>query len=278
MTSITSTIKLSGGHSIPQLGLGVWQSKPPLLQNAIKAAFECGYRHIDSAKAYGNEKACGEAIREAMKSMNIPRSEIFYTTKIGDSYCGTEITRKTIQQCLKEVDIEYIDLLLIHSPYAGTKKRLEAWKVMEDFVEQGLIKEIGVSNYGISPLQELLENCKTPPAVNQLELHPWLARKDLVAFCRSHGIALEAYSPLTRFQRTDEPALLKICKKHDKTPAQVLVRWSLQQGFIPLPKSSKPERVKENSDVYGFKLDNEDLAALDTDEYSPVCWDPTKEP
>jgi len=210
-----------------------------------------------------------------MAKLDIPRNEVFYTTKIGDSYCGKNVTRKAISECLKEADLEYIDLLLIHSPLAGKVRRLEAWKIMEEFVDEGLIKEIGVSNYGIHHLQELLENCRIKPAVNQMELHPWLARKELMTFCKQNGIALEAYSPLTRTERFKEPSLVKICKKHGKTPAQVLVRWSLDQGFITLPKSEKPERVRENAGVYDFKLDQEDFAALDTDEYSPVCWDPS---
>ncbi|KAG0293813.1 hypothetical protein BGZ96_002263 [Linnemannia gamsii] len=278
LTGLQSSIKLNSGHSIPRLGLGVYQSEEGQeAENAILWALQAGYRHIDTATSYDNETSVGNAIRKS----GIPRNEIFVTTKLTEDDQGYESTLAACNVSLKKLGLDYIDLYLIHSPLCGSELRQESWKAMEKLHAEGKVKSIGVSNYGVHHLKELLEdsNATILPAVNQIEVHPWLTRTDIVSFCHSHNIAVESYSPLVQGHKLQNPTLVKIASAHSKTPAQVLIRWNLQRGNIVIPKSSKKQRIVENADVFGFELSEdevEELAALN--ENYVTEWDPTVAP
>jgi diketogulonate reductase-like aldo/keto reductase len=237
---------------------------------------------IDSAAVYRNEAGCGAAIRNT----DIPRSELYFTSKVPSRKLSYESAKAQVEKTLKETGLDYIDLMLIHSPYGGSEGRKGAWKALVEAVEEGKIRSIGVSNYGVHHLDELerhITELETERggkgkggvvSVGQWEIHPWLARNDIVQWCQARNIAIEAYSPLVRGERWGEASLKTLSEKHGKSEAQILLRWSLQKGYIPLPKSVTPSRIVANADVYDFNLSDEDMALLETTEYSPVCWDP----
>jgi diketogulonate reductase-like aldo/keto reductase len=238
---------------------------------------------VDSAAVYRNEAPCGAAITKS----HIPRSEIFFTSKIPPRGLSYASTKSQIASSLRATGLSYIDLMLIHAPYGGRNGRKGAWRALVEAQEEGLVRSIGVSNYGVHHLDELegfikeLEEERGGTGkggkvdVGQWELHPWLARPDIVGWCRERNIVIEAYSPLVRGQRMNDALLKPLMKKHGKTAAQILLRWSLQKGFVPLPKSVTKERIEENVKVFDFSLDEEDMKSLDTGEYSPCTWDPT---
>lgn len=300
---MTSLIQLNSGRQIPQVGLGVFQTAKQVTRVVVKQALEVGYRHIDSAAAYGNEAECAQAILEFLsENPQIKRADIFFTTKVWEKDHGYDNAKAAIAKSLEQIaGLGYIDLLLIHTPRASTaavlkegddasretvtaqrrEKRLGTWKAFQEAVEQGAVKSVGVSNYGIQHLQELLDwdGLKIVPAVNQVELHPWLQRQELVAFGLKHGIHAEAYSPLTRGAKLADPALVALSEKYNKTPAQILIRWSLQRGFITLPKSVNYPRIVENFDVHDFELAKEDVENLgDKTVTVGTLWDPTLDP
>ncbi|KAJ2958180.1 hypothetical protein NQZ79_g6206 [Umbelopsis isabellina] len=233
---------------------------------------QLGYRHIDTAHIYGNEADVGAAIAK--------RHEIFVTTKLWDAEQGFDSAIQACEESLQKLGLDYIDLYLIHSPNPGAKLRKESWDALQHLVTKDKVKSIGVSNYGINHLKELLgSNPNIRPVVNQLEIHPWNTRTELVEFCKDQGIEIEAYSPLTKGRKLDDPVLIKIASKYEKSPAQVLIRWSLQHGYIVLPKSVTPERISSNLDVFDFDLSHSDMQALDEkDEYLLTGWDPTVVP
>ncbi|CAK7214327.1 hypothetical protein SBRCBS47491_002103 [Sporothrix bragantina] len=281
--TIKSAFKLNSGYELPLLGFGLYQTPQAEAERAVNQAFAAGYRHIDSAAAYKNEAAAGAAIRKS----SIPRSEIFFTSKVppaGISYAGAAAQ---VDRTLQESGLDYIDLMLLHAPYGGSANRKGAWKALVEAVEAGKVRSIGVSNYGVHHLEELLGHIKELEeerggagkggvlSVGQWEIHPWLARSDIVDWSAKHNVAVEAYSPLVRGERWGEKALAGLAKKYGVTEAQVLVRWSLQKGHIPLPKSVTASRIEANADVYGFALTDAEVAELETSEYKPVCWDPT---
>ncbi|KAF0528623.1 glyoxal reductase [Gigaspora margarita] len=269
-----STITLNNGNKIPVIGLGLFQTESgQTAKQATLWALEAGYRHLDTAAMYANEKDVGIAIAES----KIPREDIFITTKIWNTDQGYELTLKAADTSLKNLQSGYIDLLLLHSPLPGPQKRAESYKALQELVKRGLVKSIGVSNYGVKHLQELLDsNPEIKPAVNQVEIHPWLTRSDIVSFCNKHNIVVEAYSPLTRGKKLNDPILTGIANKYGKTPAQILVRWGLQHNFVILPKSTKLERIIENANVFDFEIKKSDMETLDgLDEYLVVSWDPT---
>ncbi|KAF9124716.1 hypothetical protein BGW39_007947 [Mortierella sp. 14UC] len=263
---LQSSLAMSSGHSIPRLGLGVYQSEEGQeAENAVLWALQAGYRHIDTATIYDNETSVGNAIRKS----GIPRAEIFVTTKLTEDDQGYESTLAACNVSLKKLGLDYIEL------------RQASWKAMEKLVAEGKVKSIGVSNYGIHHLKELLHDSGATirPAVNQIEVHPWLTRTDLVSFCHANKIAVEAYSPLVQGHKLQDPTLLQIASAHKKSPAQVLIRWSLQRGNIVIPKSSKKQRIVENASVFDFALledEVERLAALN--ENYVTEWDPTVAP
>ena len=262
---ITSKAKLNNGVEIPLFGLGVYEiAKGKTTRNAIEHALDAGYRHFDTAKLYGNEKSLGKAIRQS----SISRAEIFVTTKLWNSDHGYDSTLLAFESSLKRLDIGYIDLYLVHWPVQD--KRLQSWRAMETLLESGTCRAIGVSNYMIRHLEELLAVCKIKPAVNQIELSPYnylLSRKSVVDFCQENEIQVESYSPLTKGQRLRDPKLLRIAERYGKSPAQILIRWTLQHEIVVIPKSVKKERIIENANVFDFEILEEDMRYLnDLDE------------
>ncbi|KAH9840557.1 Aldo/keto reductase [Rhodofomes roseus] len=267
---LDTTVKLPSGYTVPLLGLGVYQNDDCV--PACLAALKHGYRHIDSARMYRNEDQVGQAVRES----GIPREKVFVTTKIYDPDHGYESTLKVVDESLQRFGFDYIDLYLIHSPLSGKKRRLETWRALLDAQKAGKIRTVGVSNYGIKHLEEIREAGLAQPAVNQIEVQPFCQQRPIVEYCREHGIFVQAYCPLVR-GRFDEPVLQEVARKYKKDVAQVLVRWSLQHGFSPLPKSARPERVVSNADVYDFQISEEDMAkldALDKGAAGATSWNP----
>ncbi|KAJ5645078.1 oxidoreductase [Penicillium longicatenatum] len=278
--TLQSKHKLLSGHEIPVIGFGVSSlnhtpETKGTTEKAAQEALKVGFRHIDSAIMYGNEKGCGHAIRNS----GLDRSEIFLTTKIPPGSMGYKATERAIDKSLQEAGTEYFDLILLHAPYGGKEARLGSWRALVEAQKAGKIRSIGVSNYGIHHLEELEEYIQNGGggeiSVGQWELHPWLDHSDIAEWCQSRNIIVEAYSPLAHGERLREPVLASIGKKYGKSPAQVMIRWSLQMGFVPLPKSKTPQRIRENADVFDFELSDEDMGLLDTGEYSPTDWDPT---
>jgi diketogulonate reductase-like aldo/keto reductase len=247
-------------YPIPQLGFGVYQSPPEVCKKSCLTALKAGYRHIDTAQYYANEVQVGEAIKES----GIPRSEIYVTSKILSAGKDVEASYKSIAESVKKIGGGYADLFLIHSPNAGKDARENMWRALEKAKKEGKVRAIGVSNYGQEHIEEMKEYADNwPPAVNQIELHPWLQQKEAVQYCEKEGIVLEAYCPLVRNQKADDKTLNAIADKYKVTTAQVLIRWSLQRGFVSLPKSDTPSRIEANAGLYGFELSKEDMKALD---------------
>lgn len=269
--SARSTVVLpGGGAAMPVIGLGVYQN--PDCKPACLAALKSGYRHIDSARAYKNEAQVGDAVRES----GVPREEIFITSKnhrIGGGFKGYI---DAIRDSLKNFGFDYLDLYLIHSAHGGRTLRLEAWKALLAAKKAGKLKSIGVSNYNVKHLKEITDAGFESPSVNQVELHPYCQQRHIVDYCRSRGIVVQAYSPLIRGKFVS-PVLQEISKKYGRDPAQILIRWSLQHGFVPLPKSQNPDRVRSNFDVFGFEIIKEDMEKLDDldcGRYGSVSWNP----
>ncbi|KAF2684792.1 Aldo/keto reductase [Lentithecium fluviatile CBS 122367] len=261
--SLSSTLALSNSKfKIPQIGFGVYQSPPPTCVNSCVKAFRAGYRHIDTAIYYANENSVGRALKES----KIPRSEIFITSKILSPGNDVESTYKLIEESVKKLDGDngYVDLFLIHSPNGGKESRRLMWLALEKAKETGKVRDIGVSNYGIGHIEEIKEIGKVwPPVVNQIELHPWCQQREIVDYCEKKKIAIEAYCPLVRNQKAHDKTLTEIATKHKKSPNQILIRYCLQKGWVPLPKSDTPQRIVSNADVYDFELDEEDMKSLD---------------
>ncbi|KAL3697293.1 hypothetical protein R1sor_011369 [Riccia sorocarpa] len=252
--------------------LGVAKSGEATLE-AVLVALKNGYRHIDTAQFYGNEADVGKAVRES----GIPREEIFVTTKLWQTDQGYEKCLLRFETSLKQLGLDYVDLYLVHSPLSA--ERLDTWRAMEQLLQSGKARSIGVSNYGIHHLKELFDNCKVRPSCNQLELHPYSTRTELVSFCQKEGIVLEAYTPLTLGQKLNDPGVVEIAKRYNKSTAQLLIKWCLQKGFVVLPKSVTPSRIIENISVFDFEISKEDIAKLDSfDEYLVTHWDPTTAP
>ncbi len=256
---------------MPFLGLGTWESpqgKPT--RDAVKYAIDCGYRLFDTAKIYGNEKEVGQGINAS----TVPRDQIFVTTKLWNNDHGYDSTIRACDESLKRLGLDYIDLYLIHWPVSG--KRTETWKAMTRLVKEGKCRSVGVSNYITRHLDELLESSSLVPAVNQVEFSPFLYQKDLLKFCEASKIQLEAYSPLTRGRRLDNPHVKGIAAKHEKSPAQIVLRWAIQHSVVVIPKSIRKERIVENSQLFDITLSAEEMKTLDSlDEDFRTCWDPS---
>lgn len=268
---IKSLKELNNGIKIPTLGLGTYlNDKGKQAINSILYALEIGYRHIDTAAMYENEKEVGRAVRESC----IPREEIFVTTKLWNSDHGYDNTIKAFHRSLERLRLDYIDLYLIHWPVENL--RLESWRALEKLYNDGLCKSIGVSNYMERHLDEILNNFSVVPAVNQVEFSPFLYLKELQNYCESKGIALESYSPLTKGHKLKDSNLIDIARRYDKSTSQILVRWCLQKGVLVIPKSSKKEHIKENADVFDFNISETDMNKLDNlNENYHSTWDPT---
>jgi diketogulonate reductase-like aldo/keto reductase len=271
--NINTTVTLNMQIKMPLFGLGTYGLRGKKGLSALEHAFQAGYRLLDTATLYGNEREIGEAIRNS----EIPREEFFITTKLWNSDHGYNRTLKAFDQSLQLIGSEYIDLYLIHWPVAN--KRQDSWKALESIYETEQVKAIGVSNYMIHHLQELLQECNVPPSVNQVEFHPFLYRKDLLEFCQDKFIQLEAYSPLTQGHKLRDPRLASIASKYNKTSAQLLIRWVLQHEVIVIPKSGDPNRIRENADVFDFVISDEDMETLNTIKNRYIAdWDPTDAP
>ncbi|KAL8812456.1 MAG: hypothetical protein Q9200_001023 [Gallowayella weberi] len=289
--SIKSEYAMLSGYKIPALGFGVYQTPAEVAEEVVLHSFKAGYRHvrnpvipsyvstpdqvhqIDSARVYRNEGPCSEAIKKS----GIPRSEIFFTSKVPPRSMGYDQTKASISSSFSQTGLDYIDF---------AEARRGTWRALVEAQQAGQIRSIGVSNYGVHHLDELesyiqeleSQNGKGKGgeiSVGQWELHPWLARPDIVSWCQKRGVVVQAYCPIVRGQRFEEPVLQPLVKKYGKTPSQVLLRWSLQKGFVPLPKSVTPSRIDENADIFDFNLNDEEMKSLETGEYAPCAWDPT---
>ncbi|KAJ7284392.1 Aldo/keto reductase [Mycena rebaudengoi] len=273
--NLDSTLKLNDGNEIPLLGFGTYEMAEEEAYNGVTWALKAGYRHIDSATWYENEKECGQAILDFCKATGTPRSAIYYTTKLklNTSY---EATLKAIQFSIDECGLGYLDLYLIHGPLGGPEARKECWRAICDAHKDGKLKSIGVSNFGIRHLKDILDLGLAVPSVNQIDLHPFMARSEIVKFCHQHDIALEAWAPLVRGMRFTHPVLLRIAKKYSKTTAHVLLRYSLQKNYIAIPKSVSEARIISNTEIFDFALEDQEVAELDgLDEELVTDWDPT---
>jgi 2,5-diketo-D-gluconate reductase A len=260
-TLVTSVpvIELNNGVRMPQLGYGVFQVPDNETATAVKAALEAGYRSIDTATVYGNEKGVGQAIAES----GIARDELFVTTKLWNSAQGYDSTLKAFDSSMEKLGLEQLDLYLIHWPTPERDKYLDTWKAFEKLHADGRVRAIGVSNFQPAHLERLLDAADVAPAVNQVELHPYLQQQELREFDAKHGIATEAWSPLAKGgSLLGDPIIAELAVKHGRTPAQIVLRWHLQLGNVVIPKSVTPSRIEENFDLFGFTLTEEELESL----------------
>jgi diketogulonate reductase-like aldo/keto reductase len=271
---INTKVKLNNGVEMPIFGLGTYLTRRGKeTQNAVLYALEAGYRLIDTASMYENEEDVGEAVRKS----GIPREEIFVTTKLWNSDHGYDAAIAAGERSLRSLGLSYIDLYLIHWPVEGLRN--ETWKAMERLLKEGKCRAVGVSNYMIWHLEELLGNSPIIPAVNQVEFSPYLYQKNPLEFCRAHDIQLEAYSPLTKGQKLNDPKLMAMASKYSKSPAQILIRWALQHEVVVIPKSARKERIYENANVFDFLISPKDMQILDSfDESLRTSWDPSAAP
>lgn len=271
--NIASRIALNDGVQIPIFGLGVYlNASGPACVDTIKYALSVGYRHIDTAEFYGNESSVGDAVMAS----GLPREEVFVTSKLWSTETGRSGALASCTDALKRAKIGYFDLYLIHAPQGGRVK--ECYEALLDLKSKGLIKSVGVSNFGVEHLKALKSHGLPLPSCNQIELHPWQQKGDIVDYCRRQGIALTAYSPLTKGQRINDPTVSKIATQVGKSNAQVLIRWALQSNFITIPKSSNKQRILENCQVFDWALSESDMQVLNELGNKPwsCTWDPTR--
>lgn len=268
--NIKSTVKLRNGLNMPLFGLGVFLSKEGHeVENAVRTAIENGYIHIDTAAVYANERGVGKAIQES----GVGRKNIFITSKVWNSDQGYSSTLRAIDISLEKLGTDYLDLYLIHWPKGQLS--IETWKAMEEIYASGKAKAIGVSNFLVHHLEDLLPHCKVVPMVNQVEFHPFLQQPPLQEFCKAHDIKLEAWSPIMKGRVNDIPVLQAMGIKYGKTPVQITLRWELQKQIVTIPKSVKADRIKSNANVFDFELTEEDMAKIDRlDKHQRVGADP----
>ncbi len=270
--SLSSTITLNNGVKIPALGLGVFKVPDKQVYEVVSNALEIGYRHIDTAAYYQNERGVGRAIRDS----GLAREEVFVTTKLWYADNGYKEALTACDRSLEALGMDHVDLYLVHWPRGN---RLEAWRAMERILDEGKARAVGVSNYLVRHLDETISRSPVVPAVDQVEFSPFLYQKDLLSYCRDRGIVLEAYSPLTRGKRLDDPGLVAMAREYGKTPAQMLIRWVLQKGMVAIPKSVHPERMRENASVFDFEITAEDEATMDAfNEDLHTTWNPEEIP
>lgn len=260
--STIPNIALNNGVEIPQVGLGVWQAaEGSEVEEAVRASLEAGYRLIDTAAIYGNEVGVGKAI----KAGAVPREELFITTKLWNANHAYDDALRAFDESLSKLDCGYIDLYLIHWPLPMEGKFTQAWKALEKLYNDKRVRSIGVSNFKPQHLDELLKEAETVPSVNQIELHPMLQQKETRAYCAEHGIEIESYSPLMRGgEGLEHPVIVDLANKHSKTPAQVILRWHVQSGFIVIPKSVTPKRIRENLALFDFELSENDIGLIES--------------
>ncbi|WP_342044004.1 aldo/keto reductase [Bacillus sp. OTU530] len=262
MQNLQSTTTLHNGVKMPWFGLGVFKvEEGPELVHAVKAAIKHGYRSIDTAAIYGNEEGVGQAIREGLADVGLSREDLFVTSKVWNADQGYETTLTAFETSLEKLGLDYLDLYLIHWPVEGKYK--ETWRALEVLYKAGRIRAIGVSNFQIHHLQDLLKEAEIKPMINQVEYHPRLTQVELQTFCKEQGIQLEAWSPLMQGQLLDQPELQEIASQHGKSIAQVILRWDLQHGVVTIPKSIKEHRIIENAAIFDFELTAEDMDRID---------------
>lgn len=272
MKDIVPRITLNNHVQIPQLGLGVWQAQDGAeVEAAVTSAINAGYRLIDTAAIYGNEAGVGAAV----KASSVPREDLFITTKVWNADQGYDSTLKAFDHSMELLGLDYLDMYLIHWPTPANKRYIETWKAMEELHAQGRIKTLGVCNFQVSHLEDLMAHATIQPSVNQIELHPYFPQQELRQFGRDHNIAIESWSPIggsggsggkgtSDIALLDQPVLQTIGEKYNKTPAQVVIRWHVQNGLIVIPKSVRPGRIVENINVFDFELTDQDMISIDS--------------
>ncbi|MBE7096896.1 aldo/keto reductase [Bacillus cereus] len=262
MKNLQSTTILHNGVEMPWFGLGVFKVEDgPELVEAVKSAIKAGYRSIDTAAIYGNEKAVGEGIRAGIKEAGITREDLFITSKVWNSDQGYETTLAAYEESLKKLELDYLDLYLVHWPVEGKYK--DTWRALETLYKEDRVRAIGVSNFQIHHLKDVLAGAEMKPMINQVEYHPRLTQKELQAFCKEQGIQMEAWSPLMQGQLLDNETLQEIADKYDKTTAQIILRWDLQNEVVTIPKSTKEHRIIANAHIFNFELTKEDMEKID---------------
>lgn len=261
--NLQDTTTLYNGINMPWFGLGVFKvEEGPELVNAVRTAIKHGYRSIDTAAIYGNEEGVGQGIREGLEAAGIKREDLFVTSKVWNADLGYESTLKAYEESLRKLGLEYLDLYLIHWPVEG--KYIDAWKALETLYKEGRVKAIGVSNFQVHHLEKLMKETEIKPMVNQVEYHPRLTQKEVQAYCRENGIQLEAWSPLMQGELLNQEDLQQIAEKYQKSIAQIILRWDLQNGVVTIPKSTKEHRIIENSSIFDFELSHEDIQRIDS--------------
>jgi 2,5-diketo-D-gluconate reductase A len=251
-------IALHDGVEIPQLGFGVFQVPPEQTQAVVEQALEAGYRHLDTAAAYRNEKGVGAAL----SASGLPREDVFVTTKLWNSQQGYDSTLAAFEASLERLGFDFVDLYLIHWPVPTEDRFVDTWRAFERIREEGRARTIGVSNFRVPDLERLEAETETRPTINQIELHPRFQQAELRAWHAGHGIATEAWSPLAQGDLLDEEAIVRVAEAHGKTPAQAILRWHLQLGNVVIPKSATPERIRENIELFDFELSDDEMAAF----------------
>ena len=256
--TIESRIKLNDGKSMPLFGIGVWRMEPGReTREAVTIALELGYIHIDTASMYKNEEDVGAAVQGS----SLPRENLFITSKVHTSEVGYDATLEAFERSLQKLKLSYIDLYLIHKPVEGFRQN--TWKALEKLKKDGICRSIGVSNFSPRHLDEILEICEFIPTVNQIEMNPFLAQKTISEYCRAKNIHITGFCPLARTEKSKDPAIVDVANECGKTWAQVMIRWSLQKQITTIPKSVKPQRIRENSDVFDFELNEKQMQRLD---------------
>ncbi|GMA24811.1 oxidoreductase [Luteimicrobium album] len=258
-------VRLNNGTTIPQLGFGTYKMPPSDTARLVRTALELGYRHVDTAEMYGNEREVGQGVRDS----GLPRDEVFVTSKLDNPHRTPDQARAAFDRTMADLGLEQVDLFLIHWPLPTVTDYVARWRVLEEVYADGRARAIGVSNFQVAHLRRLLDEVDVVPAVNQIEVQPYFVQDELRAFHAQHGIVTEAWSPLARGKVLDDPVVARVAARHDRSPAQVVLRWHLQRGDVVIPKSSSRARIAENGNLFTFVLSDDDIAAitgLDRDE------------